>query len=196
MKAYWITNSPAMRNGYHSDPRHSKSISPYQGEMRRRMWAMICSVELGFSTQMGLPSGIKYSLCDAMLPQNLQDSDFDTSSVDLPPARPSTELTSSTVLIAKLHAVLVTGPISDTVNSPQPLTYEDLVSVNTKLDEMNETLPAPCRLKRTSEALLDPPSLVFQVCITVRVYFGRYHAKMHLSESQLLYDIPASTNPR
>ena len=152
-----------MRQGYHRDARHVKSLSPYDCEMRRRMWAMICSLELGFSTQMGLPSSIKYSLCDTKSPQNLQDSDFDASSIDLPPARPITELTSSTVLIAKLHAVSVIGPISDTVNSPQHLSHEELLSANTKLDEMNESLPAPCRLKRASESLLDPPSLVFQV---------------------------------
>lgn len=164
-----------MRKGYHRDPRHIKSLAPYECEMKRRMWAMICSLELGFSTQMGIPSSIKYSLCDTMLPQNLQDSDFDASSSDLPPARPITELTSSTVLIAKLQTVSIIGPISDVVNGPHPMLYEDLVSANAKLDEMSATLPAPCRLKHASESLLDPPSLVFQVCITVHGHFGQYH---------------------
>ncbi|RSM12612.1 hypothetical protein CEP52_002341 [Fusarium oligoseptatum] len=93
----------AIRMGYHRDPQHFKSLSPYQGEMRRRMWAMVYSLDTGFATQMGLPSSIKHSLSDTRPPRNLQNHDFDASSTELPPARSIDELTSSTVIIAKFH---------------------------------------------------------------------------------------------
>ncbi|KAL4780623.1 fungal-specific transcription factor domain-containing protein [Aspergillus varians] len=152
----------AIRMGYHRDPQHFRSLSPYQGEMRRRMWAMIYSLDIGFSTQMGLPSSIKHSLCDTMPPQNLQDHDFDTSSTDLPPARPIHELTSSNVLIAKLHVATSVGAVADLVCSPHPISHEDLVVTNSKLDVMNATIPAPCKFRPMSESLLDPPTVVFQ----------------------------------
>lgn len=155
----------AIRMGYHRDPQHFKSLSPYQGEMRRRMWALVCSLDMGFSTQMGLPSSIKHSLSDTMPPRNLQDRDFDTNSIDLPLARPSTELTSSTVIIAKLHIATNLGVVSDMVNNPHPLSYEDLIAANSKLDTTYNTLPSPCKLRPMSESLLDPPSVVFQVSI-------------------------------
>ncbi|THC90793.1 hypothetical protein EYZ11_009747 [Aspergillus tanneri] len=124
----------AIRMGYHRDPLHFKSLSPYQGEMRRRMWAMICSLDIGFSTQMGLPSSIKHSLSDTKPPRNLQDRDFDAGSTDLPPARPIDELTSSTVILAKLHVATSLGVVSDMVCNPHPLSYEDLIAANSTLD--------------------------------------------------------------
>ncbi|OAQ85890.1 fungal specific transcription factor domain-containingprotein [Purpureocillium lilacinum] len=152
----------AIRMGYHRDPQHFKSLSPYQGEMRRRMWAMIYSLDIGFSTQMGLPGNIKHSLSDTMPPRNLQDRDFDASSTELPPARPIDELTSSTVILAKLHLASNMGVVSDMVCNPLPLSYEDLVAANTRLDVMQATMPDPCKFRPLSESLLDPPPVVFQ----------------------------------
>ncbi|KAA8647986.1 fungal specific transcription factor domain-containing protein [Aspergillus tanneri] len=152
----------AIRMGYHRDPLHFKSLSPYQGEMRRRMWAMICSLDIGFSTQMGLPSSIKHSLSDTKPPRNLQDRDFDAGSTDLPPARPIDELTSSTVILAKLHVATSLGVVSDMVCNPHPLSYEDLIAANSTLDVMYTTIPDPCKFRPMSESLLDPPSVVFQ----------------------------------
>ncbi|KAJ5528344.1 fungal specific transcription factor domain-containingprotein [Penicillium frequentans] len=136
----------AIRMGYHRDPQHFKSLSPYQG----------------FASQMGLPSSIKHSLSDTMPPRNLQDRDFDASSTDLPPARPIDELTSSTVILAKLHVAISLGVISDKVCSPHQLSHEDLIAAISTLDKMYETIPDPCKYRPISESLLDPPSVLFQ----------------------------------
>ncbi|KAH8678551.1 fungal-specific transcription factor domain-containing protein, partial [Xylariales sp. PMI_506] len=152
----------AIRMGYHRDPQHFKSLSPYQGEMRRRMWAMVYSLDIGFSTQMGLPSSIKHSLTDTMPPRNLQDHDFNANSVELPPGRPIDELTASTVTIAKLHVAISMGIVSDMVCNPHPISYNDLVATMAKLDAMDATIPEPCRFRPMSQCLLDPPSVVSQ----------------------------------
>ena len=138
--------------GYHRDPDHFQSLSPCQREMRRRMWAIVCSLDIGFSIQMGLPSTIKQSLSDTMPPQNLNDHDFDACLNELPPARPISELTSSTVIIAKLHVAISMGAISDTVCNPHPLSYENLVEANSRLDVMYATIPDPCRFRPMSES--------------------------------------------
>lgn len=127
------------------------------------MWAMIYSLDVGFSTQMGLPGNIKHSLSDTMPPRNLQDRDFDASSTHLPLERPIDELTSSTVILAKLHFASSIGVVSDLVCNPHPLSYEDIVAANSKLDVMHATTPDPCKFRSMSESLLDPPSVVFQV---------------------------------
>ncbi|KAJ4209569.1 hypothetical protein NW759_013424 [Fusarium solani] len=152
----------AIRMGYHRDPQHFKSLSPYQGEMRRRMWAMIYSLDTGFATQMGLPSSIKHSLSDTTPPRNLQNSDFDASSTELPPPRPIDELTSSTVIIAKFHVAICMGVVSDMVSSPHALAHEDILAANGKLDTTYSSLPGPCQFRPISESLLDPPSVVSQ----------------------------------
>ncbi|RTE85421.1 hypothetical protein BHE90_000046 [Fusarium euwallaceae] len=149
----------AIRMGYHRDPQHFKSLSPYQGEMRRRMWAMVYSLDTGFATQMGLPSSIKHSLSDTRPPRNLQNHDFDASSTELPPARSIDELTSSTVIIAKFHIAVCMGVVSDMVSSPHALTRDDIMALNTKLDTTYSSLPGPCQFRPMSESLLDPPSV-------------------------------------
>ncbi|RSL48148.1 hypothetical protein CEP53_009654 [Fusarium sp. AF-6] len=168
----------AIRMGYHRDPQHFKSLSPYQGEMRRRMWAMVYSLDTGFATQMGLPSSIKHSLSDTRPPRNLQNHDFDYSSTKLPSARPINELTSSTVIIAKFHIAVCMGVVSDMVSSPHALTREDIVTANAKLDTTYSSLPGPCQFRSVSESLLDPPSVVSQA--------SRINFYMHYQRARIL----------
>lgn len=126
------------------------------------MWAMIYSLDTGFATQMGLPSSIKHSLSDTAPPRNLQNSDFEASSTELPPARPIDELTSSTVIITKFHVAVCMGVVSDMVSSPHALTLEDILAANGKLETTYSSLPRPCQFRPMSESLLDPPSVVSQ----------------------------------
>jgi hypothetical protein len=49
----------AIHMGYHRDAKHFPSITPFAGEMRRRVWAMIVQLDFSVSTQLGLPRLIK-----------------------------------------------------------------------------------------------------------------------------------------
>ena len=75
----------ALSLGYHRDPRNFSHISPFAGEMRRRVWASIVQVDLRLSSQMGLPRLLKSQQSDTSEPRNLLDSDFDDTSTELPP---------------------------------------------------------------------------------------------------------------
>ncbi|UNI18557.1 hypothetical protein JDV02_004818 [Purpureocillium takamizusanense] len=185
----------AIRMGYHRDPQHFKSLSPFHGEMRRRLWATIYSLDVGFATQMGLPGSIKHALCNTMPPRNLQDRDFDAGSAELPPARPLDELTSSTVIIAKIHVATTIGDVSDMVCSPLPLAYGDLVAANTRLDEMYAALPGPCKpLLALSESLLDPPSVVYQR-INFCMHYQRARILVNWKFLSTAKDVTRSSNP-
>ncbi|EMR70530.1 putative fungal specific transcription protein [Eutypa lata UCREL1] len=67
----------AMRASYHRDPRNFPEISPFQGEMRRRMWASLLQGDILISSQMGMPRMISDWQCDTSEPRNLNDADFD-----------------------------------------------------------------------------------------------------------------------
>lgn len=172
--------------GYHRDPQHFKSLSPYEGEIRRRMWAMIYSLDIGFAAQMGLPSSIKTSIIDTLPPRNLQDRDFDADSIELPPARPMNELTSSTVILSKLHVATSLALVSDIICSPNPLSHEDLEAANSRLDLMHATIPEPCKLRPVLESLLDPPSVVFQVSVLALITKKYQIIERLLTSSSLL----------
>ena len=67
----------AMKMGYHRDPRHFANISPFEGEMRRRVFWMIKNLDTLLSFQIGLPGIVHDEECDVAPPRNLFDTDFD-----------------------------------------------------------------------------------------------------------------------
>ncbi|KAK9850069.1 hypothetical protein MYU51_012901 [Penicillium brevicompactum] len=79
----------AMRMGYHRDPNHFSGISPFQGEMRRRLWATVLMGDILISNQMGMPRMISDTKWDTSEPRNLNDTDFDEQSTELPLSPPS-----------------------------------------------------------------------------------------------------------
>lgn len=49
----------ALRMGYHRDPASYPAISTFDGEMRRRVWAIISMIDVLISFQLGLPSMVR-----------------------------------------------------------------------------------------------------------------------------------------
>ncbi|OAR01403.1 hypothetical protein LLEC1_06898, partial [Akanthomyces lecanii] len=84
-----IVTRLAYRMGYHRDPSHfASSLSPFQGETRRRLWITLHAMDTMMSAQMGLPRLIKAGSADVRLPRNLHDADLDPACAELPPERP------------------------------------------------------------------------------------------------------------
>ena len=81
------------RMGYHRDPSRFPNISPYRGELRRRKWLVVMSLDLITSAQAGLPRMIMPFMHDTQEPRNLDEDDLHEDMLELPPSRPETELT-------------------------------------------------------------------------------------------------------
>ena len=80
----------AQRHGYHREAHKvSAKITPFETEMRRRVWFTIMSFDLLWSIQQGMPPMIHEDTCDTALPLNLADEDFDENCMRLLP-RPAT----------------------------------------------------------------------------------------------------------
>lgn len=103
----------AFRMGYHRDPSHFPSLSPFEGEVRRRIWVIVHCMDTMMSAQMGLPRLVKASSWDTHPPRNLLDSDFDRDCVELPAERPHTESTPALHLLAKHKMFVVIARITD-----------------------------------------------------------------------------------
>lgn len=73
----------AMRMGYHRDSKMFPNITPFHGEMRRRIWTFVRQADLLFSFQLGLPSMLRSADSDTELPRNLYDDDFDEDCKEL-----------------------------------------------------------------------------------------------------------------
>ncbi|RYN25258.1 hypothetical protein AA0112_g8631 [Alternaria arborescens] len=83
----------AMMIGLHWDPANIKSISLYQKEMRKRLWATVLEIDLQASMMGGMPLIAPDLDNYNPVPTNLNDEDFDESSTKIPASRPLSDLT-------------------------------------------------------------------------------------------------------
>ena len=174
----------AMRMGYHRDPKYFPKITPFQGEIRRRVWAFVRQSDLLFSFQIGLPSMIRQGDCDTEFPRNLYDNDFDEDTKELPPSRPSNEATPISYMIAKGRLAVAFGKIVENSQSVSSCPYEDIMKLDNHLRETNAALPAHLRLRSLEESMTDPVELVIRrfalsilynksQCVLHRKFLGR-----------------------
>ncbi|KAI9780619.1 MAG: hypothetical protein M1835_004455 [Candelina submexicana] len=151
----------AMRMGYHRDPKFYPNISPFQGEMRRRMWTLLWQSDILFSFQTGLPSMIRSGDCDSTLPRSLYDDELDENTQELPVSRPYTEPTPVSYMITKARLSISFGNI---LEKPQSLSspYEDIMKLDNSLRENLASTPPHLRIRSMDESGTDPAHLIMQ----------------------------------
>ncbi|KAF7550711.1 hypothetical protein G7046_g7940 [Stylonectria norvegica] len=153
----------AMRMGYHRDPDHFPDISPFEGEMRRRIWTTILQLDLALSLEMGLPRSATDTHIDTKQPLNLRDCDFEEDTTEMPPPRPETEWTPVLPLIAKARLTSALGMICNVNAGIIPPSCDEVIRVDALLQDVhNHAIPAVLRWEATPDSVTDSPSLVIQ----------------------------------
>lgn len=163
----WLLSSMilhlAMRMGYHRDPNHFPEISPFEGEMRRRIWVTILQLDLGLSLEMGLPRSATDTHIDTKQPRNLRDCDFDEDTTKLPPSRPETEWTPILPLITRARLIAALGKICDVNADIKPPSHDDVVRVDALLQDVHSrAIPPLLRWETMPHPITDSPNLVVQ----------------------------------
>ncbi|KIM92882.1 hypothetical protein OIDMADRAFT_173659 [Oidiodendron maius Zn] len=150
----------ALGLGYHRDARHFSNVSLFAGEMRRRVWAVIMQMDLRLSSQMGLPRLIQLHQCDTAEPSNLLDTDFDETTVELPPSRPETEVTPVLYVLAKSRIDRISGLVSDLLADTREQPYTVIMEMDGKLQDAEASLPPIFRWQPLSQSFMVPPQIV------------------------------------
>lgn len=150
----------ALSLGYHRDPCNFSNISPFAGEMRRRAWATIVQMDLRLSSQMGLPRLLKSQQYDTAEPRNLLDSDFNDTTIELPPSRPETEVTPVLYGLAKNRIDSISGLISDLLADTREHLYPEIMELDRKLREAEASLPPIFQWQPLSQSFMVPPQIV------------------------------------
>ncbi|RYO85055.1 hypothetical protein DL764_009240 [Monosporascus ibericus] len=180
----------AMRQGYHRDSRWFPSITPFQGEMRRRAWALIRMADVTFSYQVSLPTMIYDHDTDTELPHNIFDEEFGQNSKVLPPSRPITEPTPIAYQIAKAKICLEFGRILQTVTRVgQPVAYDEILLHDRKLREVMDELP-PHLKTQPVEGSHDPITLIM-ARLNINILYNKIMCILHKKHM-----IQARQNPR
>ncbi|KAI7280054.1 hypothetical protein KC345_g5006 [Hortaea werneckii] len=148
----------ALRMGYHRDGKHYPNISPFSGEMRRRIWAIISMIDVLISFQLGLPSMVKTIQSDAEPPSNLLDRDFRPDCGSLPQGRGIDELTPSSYTRAKLRVVRVFADAAELSHATVPPAYDEMMKLDRELEEVKAAVPPSLQMPEDSIAIItDPP---------------------------------------
>ncbi|CAP97946.1 putative transcriptional regulatory protein [Penicillium chrysogenum] len=86
----WMMTGLAIRMGQalgiHRDGTHFNNLSPYQTEMRRRVWWTLCMLDVRASEDQGTDYTITRASFDTKIPLNLNDADLDPESKQTPQA--------------------------------------------------------------------------------------------------------------
>lgn len=150
----------ALRMGYHRDPDHFPHLSVFEGEMRRRTWAMCLQFDLMFSFQLGLPSNIQHDLVDTKHPRNLLDSDFDEHTTILPPSRPETDATQILYFVVKDRMMAVFAKVCRQALSPRPVSAGDVMALDVEVRHIYATIPEPLKIRSVAHSFADPSYLI------------------------------------
>ena len=178
--------------GYHRDASQFVGVSPYDAEMRRRVWFIIRQIDIIFSAQLTLPSIIKSCDCDTQLPRNIFDDEFSTTTLTLPPSRPQTEATPMSSILAKGRLVLMQGAIieeTQSISGPQA-SYDTIMSWDARIRSARMTMEPHLRFRSLEDSALDPSSLILQ-----RFYIETLHQKI-ICVLHRRFIARARTNPR
>ncbi|KAF2004883.1 hypothetical protein P154DRAFT_484270 [Amniculicola lignicola CBS 123094] len=141
----------AFRAGYHRDPSRFPNIPPAQAEMRRRTWAMILQFDIQSSTQHGMPRMIQRFQYDVQEPHNLEEEDLHDDLVELPPSRPETDSTGMLYILTRGRVLDVLAQVIDLTNTPTPPAYEEVMSLDTNLREVYNSIPQSWKKVRAKD---------------------------------------------
>ncbi|RYP32438.1 hypothetical protein DL767_005202 [Monosporascus sp. MG133] len=120
----------AQRLGYHRDPKYLANVTPFEGEIRRRLWFFIEVFDIVFAFTLGIPPIIRDDECDTDPPGNLYDSDFDENTAVLPPSRPATEPTSTLYLNYKSRLCRLLRRVIRYSMAIHPIPYQEILTLD------------------------------------------------------------------
>ena len=147
--------------GYHRDPDLSGPFTVFEGEMRRRCWAICKQMDLMTSFELGLPSNICMENCDTKSPHNLFDSDFDEETRELPASRSENEATRQLWFIVKDRMMVSFSKVCRDALSFSVKSEEDVAQLDQEIRQMYETIPQVLRVRDMSESITESPFIIF-----------------------------------
>ncbi|KAF2674450.1 hypothetical protein BT63DRAFT_449441 [Microthyrium microscopicum] len=173
----------AMKMGYHRDPRYFPSITPFAGEMRRRVWALIKHADLRISSQFGMPPIIRSDVTNTETPKNLYDDELSEDLKELPPSRPLQEATPISYIIYKAQVTDIGYQIIEETQKLNDSSYEVVMDLDRELRRVHEAIPPHLKMRAVDESIRDPPNAILKryimeimylkfICLLHRKYSG------------------------
>ncbi|KAJ5587535.1 uncharacterized protein N7459_003300 [Penicillium hispanicum] len=169
----------ALRMGLHRDSDNvGGNITPYQGEIRRRIWHLLVQMDLLASFHNGLPPMVQAIESDTRVPLNLKDEDFDEDTTELPASRPETEITGMSYTLAKGRIARVFGKIIEQANLLTLPPYHEVTALDQELRQAFAAVPPFLRVAPMELSITESPQLIVQR-FSIAVLFHKSQCVLH-----------------
>lgn len=168
----------AVKMGYHRDPCHLKDISPFEGEMRRRIFFVVEALDLLLSFQAGLPPILYDQNSDTGPPANLFDTDFDVDCQALPPPRPPTDPTPMLYSCCKRQLIKLLRRVSLHALSFKAPSYEETMKLDKELQDTHTNLPPCVQIKPLSSSVFESTQTVM-IRLNIELLYLRSMCVLH-----------------
>ncbi|RDW79247.1 C6 zinc finger protein [Aspergillus mulundensis] len=113
----------AMRLGLHIDPSKFPNLSPYECEMRVRLWATVLELALQSSLESGLPCRLPLEF-GTRPPFNLDDHDINPNTSQIPSSKPSEQWTDASFLSLLQESVKLRMEVIQLISSLGEKSYQ------------------------------------------------------------------------
>jgi hypothetical protein len=207
--ALWSISSVAVRlaqrKGYHRDPAkicisNSSSIpvavTPFETEMRRRIWFQVQSFDMLFSTQSGLPPIVYNEVCDVGHPTNLTDDDFNEDTTVLPPPRPEIDPNPILVYVFKSRLCSILGRIVRQTLAVQPSSHQQTMALSDAMNQWHDSLPASLRNRPIRSTAFTDPTYTIMHRIMLELMYRKSMCILHRPYLTLAKGSPESLQSR
>ncbi|KAJ6007769.1 hypothetical protein N7540_011745 [Penicillium herquei] len=181
----------AINQGLHRDPSHFATISIFDGEMRRRIWATILELNIQFAIDCAMPPLISEEDFDTRPPANVDDEELDQSITILPPLQLPDIFTVSSLQILLLKSFPTRLKIAKVINEcDSAQIYERALQLGNELTTACKEMAVLMHIyiSRTRKSRFKPTPFHHRIMDTV---LRRFLLNLHRP-----FTIQASKDPR
>ncbi|PWY94079.1 C6 zinc finger domain protein [Aspergillus sclerotioniger CBS 115572] len=145
--------------GLHRDSAHFPSLSPFQTEMRTRLWATVFELVLQSSLESASPLSMPFS--DTKPPSNLNDADINPDLKQPPISKPNTSQTDTSLQLLLHQSFSLRAEAIQLIHSPNRIPYQQAIDLSTKLRTTCHTITAFFQSFTTTNTTPSPNSLPY-----------------------------------
>ncbi|PTB71644.1 hypothetical protein M440DRAFT_1343892 [Trichoderma longibrachiatum ATCC 18648] len=132
----------AMSMGLHRDPSEFEPrMTPFQGEIRRRLWFTVLDMDLYMSLAANMPCLTRDGDYSCRPPRNVDDSELFPEMAELPPSRPLDQATDSQIQMYTIMTLPTRMKVAHMINRIDTIRdYQEVLDVGGKLDRFMEDI--------------------------------------------------------
>ncbi|KAL2812948.1 hypothetical protein BJX63DRAFT_233465 [Aspergillus granulosus] len=122
----------AMAMGLHRDPENFPSLSPFQSQIRRRLWATVLELELQESLDLALPCLVP-PVSDTKAPLNIDDRLLTPDSTTMPQGEADDQVTHASIQILLHDTVRLRMQVLEVIHHCEEQSYQRALDLGSKL---------------------------------------------------------------